>query len=69
MIDNLKVTFVYNNIQYALSLPKDELNYQENIPYDIAEIMTQVIKLSSANPNIIIGQLIDDFGYEKEENS
>jgi hypothetical protein len=63
MIDNLKVSFNYNNIQYTLSTSDDE---SENIPYDIAEIVTQLIKLSGANSNIIIDSLIDDFGYEKE---
>lgn len=63
MIDNLKVSFNYNNIQYTLSTSDDE---PENIPYDIAEIVTQLIKLSGANSDIIIDSLIDDFGYEKE---
>lgn len=67
MIDKLKVSFIYNNIQYTLSTPEDELNSPENIPYDIAEIVIQLIKLSDANPNIIIDSLIDNFGYEKEE--
>ena len=63
MIDNLKVSFDYNNIQYTLSTSDGE---PENIPYDIAEIVTQLIKLSDVNPDIIIDSLIDDFGYEKE---
>lgn len=63
MIDNLKISFNYNNIQYTLSTSDDE---PENIPYDIAEIVTQLIKLSGANSDIIIDSLIDDFGYEKE---
>lgn len=63
MIDNLKVSFNYNNIQYTLSTSDDE---PENISYDIAEIVTQLIKLSGANSDIIIDSLIDDFGYEKE---
>ena len=40
MIDNLKVSFDYNNIQYTLSTSDGE---PENIPYDIAEIVTQLI--------------------------
>lgn len=63
MIDNLKISFIYNNIQYTLSTSDNE---SENIPYDIAEIVTQLIKLSGANPDIIIDSLIDGFGYEKE---
>lgn len=63
MIDNLKISFIYNNIQYTLSTSDNE---SENIPYDIAEIVTQLIKLSGANPDIIIDSLIDDFRYEKE---
>lgn len=63
MIDNLKVSFDYNNIQYILSTSDGK---SEDIPYDIAEIVTQLIKLSEANPDIIIDSLIDDFGYEKE---
>nr|DAW35390.1 MAG TPA: hypothetical protein [Caudoviricetes sp.] len=66
MIDKLKVSFIYNNIQYTLSTPEDELNSPESIPYDIAEIVIQLIKLSDANSDIIIDSLIDNFGYEKE---
>ena len=61
MIDNLKVSFDYNNIQYTLSTSDDE---PEDIPYDIAEIVTQLIKLSGANPDIIIDSLIDLFSIE-----
>lgn len=58
MIDNLKVTYQTEGINVLLS-PSDTC---ENIPYDLATIFCRVIKDSDANSDIVIEQLIEEFG-------
>ena len=58
MIDNLKVTYQTERINISLS-PSD---VYENIPYDLATIFSRIIKDSNANSDIIIEQLIEEFG-------
>lgn len=58
MIDNLKVTYQTEDINISLS-PSD---VYENIPYDLATIFSRIIKDSDANSDIVIEQLIEEFG-------
>lgn len=58
MIDNLKVTYQTEDINISLS-PSDTY---ENIPYDLATIFSRIIKDSDANSDIVIEQLIEEFG-------
>lgn len=58
MIDNLKVTYRIEGINISLS-PSD---VYENIPYDLAIIFSRLIKDSDANSDIVIEQLIEEFG-------
>lgn len=62
VIDNLKVTYRTEAINISLS-PSD---VYENIPYDLATIFSRIIKDSDANSDIVIEQLIEEFG--KPEN-
>lgn len=43
-------------MEVTLSIKTDD-----NLPYNLAEVFTQVIKDSSANPEIIIKQLQNEF--------
>lgn len=58
MIDNLKVTYQTEGINISLS----PSNTYENIPYDLATIFSRIIKDSDANSDIVIEQLIEEFG-------
>lgn len=58
MIDNLKVTYQTEDINISLS-PSDTY---ENISYDLATIFSRIIKDSDANSDIVIEQLIEEFG-------
>ena len=58
MIDNLKVTYQTEYINVSLS-PSD---VYENIPYDLATIFSRIIRDSEANSDIVIEQLIEEFG-------
>lgn len=65
MIENLKISYVDNdgiNISLALKLYNDSLeNYSENLPYDLANIFSRIIKDSNANSDIVIEELQEKF--------
>ena len=62
MIDNLKISYSCSNVRVELSVDTRE----ENLPYNLAEIITRLIKDSNVNSNIVIDELIDKLGYENE---
>lgn len=62
MVNSLTVNFECRGLQYSIAVP--EVN--DNIPYDLTELFKEVIEKTSANPDIVIEQLIDYFGYEPE---
>lgn len=65
MIENLKISYVDNdgiNISLALKLYDYSLeNYTENLPYDLANIFSRIIKDSDANSDIVIEELQEKF--------
>lgn len=65
MIENLKISYVDSdriNISLTLSLYDYSLeNYPENLPYDLANIFSRIIKDSDANPDIVIEELQEKF--------
>ena len=63
MIQNLAIEFEYNGLQYSIKVPDDI----ENLPYNLAAAFIEVTKLSDANSDVIIGDLISEFGYSNEE--
>lgn len=67
MLNNLNISFEYNNLKYSMS--QTDAFDQENIVYDIAEMTKQLIHFSDANPNIIIKELIEEFGYDDKEDN
>lgn len=56
------INFSYGSIDYTISIPADD-----NIPYNLAEAFEEVIRKSSANPEIVINELIDSFKYSPIE--
>lgn len=67
MLDNLNISFEYNNLKYSMS--QTDSFSQEDVVYDIAEMTKQLIHFSDANPNIIIKELIAEFGYDDKEDN
>lgn len=63
MIQNLTIEFEYNGLQYSIKVPDDI----ENLPYNLAAAFIEVTKLSDVNSDVIIGDLISEFGYSNEE--
>lgn len=60
MIDDLKVSYSCSNVRVELSVDTRD----ENLPYNLAEIITRLVKDSNANSDIVIDELIDELGYK-----
>ena len=56
MIDYINITYSDGGVEVTLSIKMDD-----NLPYNLAEAFTRVIKDSLANPKIIIEELKDEF--------
>ena len=62
MIHEFNIYYRKGNIQFHLNIPTDD----DNIPYSLAEVFTKIIEDSDANPDIVIEELIENFGYKGE---
>ena len=65
MIENLKISYVDGdgiNISLTPTLYDYSLeNYNANLPYDLANIFSRIIKDSDANSDIVIEELQEKF--------
>lgn len=59
MISDLSINFEYEGLQYFIKVPSEDCN----LSYNLAEAFEEVIKKSNANSDIVIEQLIQNFGY------
>ena len=62
MIQDFNIYYRKGNIQFHLNIPTDD----DNIPYNLAEVFAKIIEDSNANPDIVILELINNFGYKGE---
>lgn len=63
MITNITITFNNEDIIYSMQIPEVD----NNIPYNLAEVFSELIKQTGANSNIVIEQLIYEFNYKEEK--
>ena len=56
MTDRININYSDGGVEVTLSIKTDD-----NLPYNLAEAFTRVIKDSSANPEIIIKELQHEF--------
>lgn len=65
MIEDLKISYVDGdgiNISLTPKLYDYSLeNYNSNLPYDLANIFSRIIKDSDANPDIVIEEIQEKF--------
>lgn len=62
MIHDFNIFYRKGNTQFHLNTPTDD----ENVPYNLAEVFIRIIESSDANPDIVIEELIENFGYKGE---
>ncbi len=63
MIDTLYINFTQGEITYTMNVPVES----DNVAYNLADAVKELIRKSSASPNIIIEELKGEFGYDGEE--
>ena len=65
MIRDLSINFEDEGLQYFIKVPTEN----DNLPYNLAEAFKEVMEKSNANSKMVIGELVDYFGYNpnKEE--
>ena len=61
MFSDLEIKFKEQGIIHTLKIDED---YQDNLPYRLAEMFATVIRESSASPQLIIDELKSTFEYE-----
>lgn len=61
MFSDLEIKFKEQGIIHTLKIDED---YQDNLPYRLAEMFATVIHESSASPQVIIDELKSTFEYE-----
>ncbi len=61
MFSDLEIKFKTQGIIHTLKIDED---YQDGLPYRLAEMFATVIHESSASPQIIIDELKSTFEYE-----
>lgn len=57
MIDDIKISYSLNGINVTLSIQDTN-----NLPYDLAEMFIKLIDDSDANAQIIIDELVSNYG-------
>lgn len=62
MIHDFNIYYRKGNTQFRLNTPTDD----DNLPYNLAEVFIKIIENSDANPDIVIEELIENFGYKGE---
>lgn len=61
MIQDLKISYVCNDIETTLTIKDD---HYDNIPYNLADMFEKVIRESDANPQTVIENLKSAFEYD-----
>lgn len=61
MIHDFSVSYRIGNTRMDLSTPTDD----ENTPYNLAEVFAKIMKDSDANTDMVISELIEEFGYNE----
>ena len=61
MLKDLKISYTLNGVEVTLTINDD---YNDNLPYNLADMLEMVIRASNANPQIVIEELKNAFQYD-----
>ena len=75
MIEYIFINIKNGGLTHTISIDTD---IDDNLPYDLADAFSEVIRLTNANPDMVVEQLINEYGlpesmqtggdYENENN-
>lgn len=59
MIDEISINVKKGSLTHTIQLDTD---ISENLPYDLAEAFAEIIRMTNANPDRVVEQLINEYG-------
>ena len=59
MIEYIFINIKNGGLTHTISIDTD---IDGNLPYDLAEAFVEVIRLTNANPDMVVEQLVDEYG-------
>lgn len=65
MIEYISINIKNGGLTHTISIDTD---IDSNLPYDLAEAFAEVIRLTNANPNMVVEQLINEYGSPERVN-
>lgn len=66
MIDEISINIKRGGLTHTIQLDTD---MDSNLPYDLAEAFIEVIRMTNANPDMVVEQLINEYGLQKDVNN
>ncbi len=60
MIENIKISYTKNDVSVTLSIDADD----DNLPYNLAELFSRVIRDTDANEKTVLEQINEEFLYD-----
>lgn len=62
--DNLKISYKMGSVNVELSVETDFEH--SNLPYDLASLFAKIMNDSHVNTDMVIENLINEFGYQEK---
>ena len=66
MIDEIRINIKNGGLTHTISIDTD---IDSNLPYDLSEAFAEVIRLTNANPDMVVEQLINEYGLPETEKN
>lgn len=63
---DLEISFVYHGLHHTIKVPSD-YDSINNLPYDLASAFEEVMEKTEVNPEIVIEELMERFGYQQNK--
>lgn len=65
MIQELSIKIKDGGLTHIMQI---DMDIDSNLPYDLAEAFAEVIRLTNANPDMVVEQLINEYGFPERVN-
>ena len=66
MIQEISIKIKNGDLTHTISIDTD---IDGNLPYDLAEAFAEVIRITNANPDMVVEQLINEYGLPESVNN
>ena len=66
MIDDISIKIKSGGLTHTIQLDTD---IDSNLPYDLADAFIEVIRMTNANPDMVVEQLINEYGLPESVNN